>query len=113
MSAALDALGNPVRRQILRLLQLEPRPVGALRDALDVDISRPAVSKHLRILQSAALVKHERRGTRNIYQLDVAGFDAARADLDSFWDEALGRFKMLAENTAPATTRARKGACKR
>jgi DNA-binding transcriptional ArsR family regulator len=108
MSSALDALGNPVRRQILRLLQEQPRPVGELREALDVDISRPAVSKHLRILEAAELVSHESRGTRNIYRLEATGFEAARAGLDSFWDEALGRFKLLAENTSPRRKRSKK-----
>lgn len=60
-------------------------------------ISRPAVSKHLRLLEAARLVKHESRGNRNVFALDAAGFDLVRAWLDDFWDEALPRFVAEAE----------------
>ena len=62
-------------------------------------ISRPAVSKHLRVLEDAALVAHEARGNRNLFRLHPAGFDAARRWLDAFWDEALSRFVVVAETT--------------
>ncbi|MCA9656187.1 MAG: winged helix-turn-helix transcriptional regulator [Myxococcales bacterium] len=94
---ALDALGCPTRRSIVRLLAEGPRPVGEIAAALPV--SRPAVSKHLRILEQAELVAHDRQGTRNLFRLERRGFDAARRWLDAFWDEALARFVMLAENT--------------
>lgn len=94
---ALDALGNPVRREILRILAEAPSSVGAIAERLPV--SRPAVSKHLVILEGAALVRHERRGTRNVYQIDRGGFSEARRWLDTFWDDALHRFALVAENT--------------
>ncbi len=100
---ALDALGNETRRQIVRLLAPGPQPVGEIAAALPV--SRPAVSKHLRQLEAAALVTCERQGTRNLYRLDRRGFDAARGWLDAFWDDALTRFALLAENTAPEDDR--------
>lgn len=99
MSAALDALGSPVRRQILRLLAEEPRSVVELTASLDAEISRPAVSKHLRLLEGAKLLTHEARGRKNIYKLEARGFEEARAELDAFWNEALQRFRLLAENT--------------
>ncbi len=102
-AAALDALGNPTRREMLQLLGDSPRTVGELAEAFP--ISRPAVSKHLRVLEEAGLVRHATEGTRNIYELDLGGFEAARRWLDGFWDQALARFKLLAENTAPGAKR--------
>ncbi len=94
---ALEALGNPIRRQILTILAPGPRPVGEI--AAQLPVSRPAVSKHLRLLQNAELVAFERSGNRNLFRLEAAGFDAAKVWLDAFWDEALARFALVAENT--------------
>ena len=94
--APLEALGNPVRRQIIHLLSECERTVGDLADVLP--ISRPAVSRHLRLLSEAGLVAHQEKGTLNIYHLKQSGFHEARSWLDSFWDEALARFKIVAEN---------------
>ncbi|MEM6792083.1 MAG: metalloregulator ArsR/SmtB family transcription factor [Myxococcota bacterium] len=79
---ALDALGNPTRRQILRILAGGPRPVGAI--AADLPVSRPAVSKHLRILRAAALVEHEPRGTQNVFRLRQEGFADTQTWLRDF-----------------------------
>lgn len=97
---ALDALGNSVRRQIVALLAEQPRAVSELAAVLPV--SRPAVSKHLRVLQGAALVTHRCEGTRNVYALAEAGAAGARRWLDSFWGQALPRFAMVAQSTAPS-----------
>ena len=59
-------------------------------------ISRPAISKHLRILESAHLVVAQVRGSRHLFRLDPSGFEAARTWLESFWDEALSQFAELA-----------------
>ena len=91
----LDALGNPQRREIIRLLQSGPRSVGSI--ASELPISRPAVSRHLRILAKAELVAYQAKGNRNLFRLESTGFQAARTWLNSFWDEALSRFKELAE----------------
>jgi DNA-binding transcriptional ArsR family regulator len=96
----LDALGNPVRREILAMLMDEPQPVGEI--AARFPISRPAISKHLKLLEEAGLVAHEAQGTRRVYRLKATGFEAARGWLDTFWAEALNRFRLVAENTAPA-----------
>lgn len=93
---ALDALGNPVRRRIVALLRDQPQAVGEL--AAQLPISRPAVSKHLRVLQSAALVEFTPDGTRNVFALKRDGFEAARDWLGDFWDDALARFRLAAEN---------------
>ena len=93
----LDALGNPTRRHILALLRDAPRPVGELAAALP--ISRPAVSRHLRVLADAGLVTHESVGTSHVFSLRRAGFEAARGWLEAFWADALDRFATLAEST--------------
>jgi len=87
--SAFDALGNPIRRRIVRILAKGPRPVGAIAAALPV--SRPAVSKHLQLLESARLVTHVRAGNRNVFELERAGFEVTRRWLDTFWDDALAR----------------------
>lgn len=83
----LDALGNETRRAIVGVLSRGPQAVGQIAEALP--ISRPAVSKHLVVLERAGLVQHSADGTRNVYTLHRSGFDAARSWLDSFWTEAL------------------------
>ena len=93
----LDALGNQTRRDILALLYENPLPVGSI--AAHLPISRPAVSKHLRILQEAGLVAYRGDGTRNIFYLKLAGFYEAKMYLEQFWDEALANFKRVAEET--------------
>ncbi len=96
--AALDALGDHTRRSIVRLLAARPLSVGDV--AAGLPVSRPAVSQHLRVLQSAGLVAVSRQGTRRIYRLEGAGAAAARDFLDQMWDVALARFALLADNTS-------------
>jgi predicted transcriptional regulator len=91
----MDALGHHTRRDILALLKEAAMPVGDIAERLP--ISRPAVSKHLRILESAGLVEYTSIGTRNIFRLRSNGFGAARAYVESFWDEALANFQRIAE----------------
>ncbi len=92
---ALDALGNPVRREILSELRRAPMAVGTL--ATRFAVSRPAISRHLRVLQEAGLVSTEEHGTQNVYSVRVQGFRAVRAYIDSFWDTALAQLQALAE----------------
>ncbi len=93
---AFHALGNQVRRDIMAIVAgADGVPVGDI--AARLPVSRPAVSKHLRVLERAGLVAFEPRGTSNVYRLSPSGFDAAREWLDSFWDGALARFKEIAE----------------
>jgi DNA-binding transcriptional ArsR family regulator len=92
-----DALGDPNRRAILELLGTGRRSVQELADALP--ISRPAVSRHLRLLKHAGLVVERPEGTRRIYQLHDEGIDALRAYVERVWGEAAGRFRLVAANT--------------
>lgn len=102
-SAAFDALGDPQRREILRLLGEGDKPVHAIAGALP--ISRPAVSRHLRVLKASGLVEQRAVGTERIYSLAAEGVGAVQAYLETVWGEAIPRFRLLAENTTPAEER--------
>jgi DNA-binding transcriptional ArsR family regulator len=94
-----EALGDPNRREILRLLSSGDKPVQEIAEAMP--ISRPAVSRHLRLLKDAGLVVERAEGTRRIYQLQAQGVDAVQAYLERIWGDAAARFRMVAENTDP------------
>lgn len=94
-----DALGDANRRAIVELLQGRDRSVQELADSLP--ISRPAVSRHLRVLKQAGLVIDRSEGTRRLYRLHDEGAEVVRAYLERVWGEASARFKLAAENTKP------------
>ena len=91
----LEILADPTRRTIVERLKDGPQTVGAL--ALDMPVSRPAVSKHLRLMKEAGVVRMTEDGTRNVYSLDLRAIEQVRKYLDGFWDVALQRFKEQAE----------------
>jgi DNA-binding transcriptional ArsR family regulator len=95
-SDPLDALGDPQRREILRLLGAQELAVGEIASALP--ISRPAVSRHLRLLKQAGLVEEEPQGTRRIYRLREEGVHAVQAYLEQVWGQAAARFRLAVEN---------------
>lgn len=92
-----DALGDPYRRAIVELLKHGERSVQQIADELP--ISRPSVSRHLRLLTNAGLVTAEPRGTRRLYRLQDEGAEAVRAYLEEVWGQTAARFKIAAENT--------------
>ncbi len=92
-----DALGDRHRRAIVELLRTGDRSVQELADELP--ISRPAVSRHLRLLKNAGLVTDRAVGTRRLYRLHGEGIDAVRSYLEEVWGEAAVRFKLFAENS--------------
>jgi DNA-binding transcriptional ArsR family regulator len=92
-----EALGDANRRQILRILSSGGKPVQEIADAMT--ISRPAVSRHLRLLKDAGMVAERAQGARRIYHLQERGIDAVREYLERVWGEAAARFRLLAENT--------------
>lgn len=94
-----DALGDSNRRAIVELLGSGGRSVREIADALP--ISRPAVSRHLRLLKDAGLVIDEPLGTRRIYQLHDQGVEAVQAYLAEVWGDTIARFRLLAENSTP------------
>ena len=91
----LDALGDSTRRSVLKRLRGGARSVGEIAEGMDV--SRPAVSQHLKILKAARLVSDRAEGTRRLYSVNVRGIEALRSWLDGFWDEVLLAFKETAE----------------
>jgi DNA-binding transcriptional ArsR family regulator len=92
-----DALGDPNRRAIVEQLRAGDRSVQQLADALP--ISRPAVSRHLRLLKQAGLVTDRAEGTRRLYRLHDDGIEAVRAYLEAVWGDAAARFRLAADNT--------------
>ena len=106
----LDALGDPTRRLVFMRLRGGARSVGEIADTMDV--SRPAVSQHLKILKAAHLVTNRAEGTRRLYAVDQRGINSLRSWLDGFWDQALIAFKEAAEEEAvkgKKTMKRRKG----
>jgi DNA-binding transcriptional ArsR family regulator len=94
----LDALGDPTRRTVFKRLRGGARSVGELAEGMDV--SRPAVSQHLKILKAARLVTDRAEGTRRLYAIDTRAIQALRKWLEGFWDESLTAFKEAAEREA-------------
>ncbi|HEX8951407.1 MAG TPA: metalloregulator ArsR/SmtB family transcription factor [Polyangia bacterium] len=94
----LDALGDPTRRTVFKRLRAGARSVGEI--ARRMDVSRPAVSQHLKVLKAAGLVVDRAEGTRRLYAVDTRGLDGLRSWLDGFWDEALAAFKEAAQREA-------------
>ena len=78
-----DALGDPNRRAIVEILGERGRSVGEIAESMP--ISRPAVSKHLRLLKEAGLVAEQREGTRRIYRLEEEGLHTVKALLERMW----------------------------
>lgn len=94
---AWAALADPTRRAIFARVVERPRPVVEL--ALELPISRPAVSQHLKVLKEAGLVIDQPNGNRRIYRADPDGLAALRAQLDRFWTQALANYKAIVEES--------------
>lgn len=99
MDHALRAIGEPRRREILRLLLRGELPAGAIADRFR-EVSRPAISQHLRVLKDAGLVTERREGTRRIYRLEPERLARVRAYLDAFWGGRLEALRERAEHAA-------------
>ena len=92
----LEALGEPVRREIVERLVERPSAVTDL--ALEMPISRSAVSQHLQVLKRAHLVTDRPAGTRRIYQVDPDALAILRAFFESFWTRSLETFRDVADS---------------
>jgi DNA-binding transcriptional ArsR family regulator len=101
MQAVLDALVEPRRREILRLVRDHELPAGAIA-ARFPDVSRPTVSQHLRVLRDAGLLVERRAGTRRLYRTRLEGFGEMR----DFLEEAgTGRSSPPSRTTTSTRTR--------
>jgi DNA-binding transcriptional ArsR family regulator len=96
---AIDAISHPGRRAILRLVIDREMPVGDL--AVEVGLSQPAASQHLKVLRDAGLVRGRVDGRRRLYRVDEEGLERLRRELDAFWGPALAALKDAAESGAP------------
>ena len=94
-----DALGDQNRRAIVELLRAGTKSVRQLADELP--ISRPAVSRHLRLLKEAGLVTDRAQGSSRLYELHDEGVAAVHEYLERVWGDAASRFRLFAENTTP------------
>ena len=95
-----DALGDPHRRAIVEFLAAADHSVQEIADELP--ISRPAVSRHLRLLKEAGLVMDRADGNRRVYALHDHGAQMVAAYMEQVWGDVVTRFRMAAENTREA-----------
>ena len=95
MDAALKAVAEPHRREILRLVWDRELPAGEI--ASHFDVSRPAVSQHLRVLKEAELVNERREGTKRLYVARRETVAELRQFLDDYWSSTLSRLRDGAE----------------
>jgi len=96
VGAALKALAEPRRREILRLVWSQELPASDIADRFR-DVTRPAISQHLAVLRACGLVTERREGTRRWYRARPEGTAELRAWLDTFWDDGLARLAIAAE----------------
>ncbi|MGH8137784.1 MAG: ArsR/SmtB family transcription factor [Steroidobacteraceae bacterium] len=92
--AIFRAIADPTRRQILNLLRERPHAVGEI--ASNFRTSRPAISKHLRLLKSAGLVVAHQRGTARICRLNARPLHTVNdwlRDYQVFWSGTLRELK--------------------
>jgi DNA-binding transcriptional ArsR family regulator len=96
--AVFKAIADPTRRQILALLRAQGRTVGDI--ASNFRTSRPAISKHVRLLRSAGLVTTRKNGTATICTLNASplrAVDQWLKDYQAFWDQSLRKLKQHVE----------------
>lgn len=94
-ATVLKAISEPRRLEILRLVSDRELPAGDI--AARFDVTRPAISQHLRVLKEAGLVSERREGTRRMYRARPERIDELRRWLDGFWEAGLGSLKRAAE----------------
>ena len=93
--AALQAIAEPRRRAILRLVRDRPRSVNEIAEHFDV--TQQAVSQHLKVLREAGLVDVRPQGQRRLYVVRPEGLEDVRALLEELWPASLQRLKRAAE----------------
>jgi DNA-binding transcriptional ArsR family regulator len=97
-NAVFRAIADPTRREILGLLLVNRRTVGEIAD--NFRVSRPAISKHLRVLRNAGLVTVRSEGTANICDLNakpLRAVDSWLRDYEAFWRDSLQSLKHYIE----------------
>jgi DNA-binding transcriptional ArsR family regulator len=109
VDAALKALAEPRRREIVRLVWSEELPATDIADRFP-DVTRPAISQHLSVLKDADLVTERRDGARRLYRANRDTVAEVRAFLDDYWTSGLERLRDVAEaaETRKRRTKGRK-----
>jgi DNA-binding transcriptional ArsR family regulator len=100
MEAELRAIASPRRRQILRLVWDRERASGEI--AAHFDVSWPAISQNLRVLEEAGLVSTRRHGQSRLYRANRARLGPLKSVLAKMWEDDLDRLASLAEAEAQA-----------
>ena len=95
MDTVLQAIAEPRRREILRLIVDAELSAGEI--ASHFDVTRPAISQHLKVLTDAGLITMRREGTRRLYRARPEGVAEVRSFLNAFWSEGLLALKQAAE----------------
>jgi DNA-binding transcriptional ArsR family regulator len=101
VDAAVSAIAEPRRRAILGLIATSELSAGEI--AGHFDVTRPAISQHLRVLRTAGLVSDRKAGTRRLYRARREGLAGLREWLDSFWRDGLEQLRIEAEREAKGT----------
>src|SRR4029453_13871318 len=96
VDAALKALAEPRRREILRLVWSQERPATEIADHF-AEVTRSAISQHLGVLRTAGLVSERRDGTRRLYLARRDEMSKLRDFLDEYWTSGLERLRDVAE----------------
>ena len=96
MQQALEALAEPRRRAILRLVRDGELAAGEI--ASHFEVTRPAISQHLTVLKGAGLVSERRDGARRLYRVRPEGLVPLREFLEDFWDDKLELLRQAAED---------------
>lgn len=97
LGRALSAVAEPRRRAILRLVWDEELAAGAIAAHFG-EVTRPAISQHLRVLKDAGLLVERRDGTRRLYRAEQGRVAQLREQLGAFWTESLGALKTAVES---------------
>jgi DNA-binding transcriptional ArsR family regulator len=100
MEAELRAIASPRRRAILRLVWDQERTSGDI--AGHFDVSWPAISQNLRVLEDAGLVKTRRHGQARFYRANRSQLGPLKSVLTKMWEDDLDRLAILAEAAAEA-----------
>ena len=95
MEATLRAIAEPRRLEIIRVLGGQELSAGEV--AAHFDVTRPAISQHLRVLAAAGLVVMRKQGTRRMYRARPEKLAEVRSYLEEFWSDRLQRLKQTAE----------------
>ena len=95
MNDALRAIAEPRRREILHLVARQELPAGEI--ASHFEVTRPAISQHLRVLKECGLIEERRDGARRLYRARPEGLAELRAFFDEMWDDSLTRLRDAAE----------------